>query len=952
MPSTGRSDPESLRLLEDGQRDKNWKRWGPYLSERQWATVREDYSSDGNCWDYFPHDQARSRAYRWGEDGLLGICDRECRLCFALALWNGKDPILKERLFGLTGPQGNHGEDVKEVYFYLDSTPTHSYFKALYKYPQREFPYQWLVEENGRRSKQQPEFELADTGVFDEERYWDVTAEYAKASPDDILIRLTLANRGPEAAEIHLLPTLWYRNAWAWGCTHEGCSLKPPMNKVSDTAVIADHPTLGKFRLEAEAVGGTPAPWLFTDNETDNEKAFGVPNTVRFVKDAFHQFVVDGNADAINPKSYGTKAAPHYRFTVPAGQEVVVRLRLFPDPAAPQEAFGPAFDQIFKSRIAEADQFYAVHTPGSLDPEQSRVMRQAYAGLMWSKQFYHYVVKDWLDGDPHQPAPPPERKKGRNAQWRHVFSRDILSMPDKWEYPWFASWDLAFHMIPIAHIDPKFAQDQLLLILREWYMHANGQLPAYEFSFDDVNPPVHAWACWRVYKIAAHRNPDGPDRLFLERAFQKLMINFTWWVNRKDAEGHNIFAGGFLGLDNIGIFDRSRPLPGGARLNQADGTAWMAFFCATMLSMALELASGDPAYEDVASKFFEHFVAITDAINTLGGTGLWDEGDGFYYDWLQTTDGASIPLRLRSMVGIIPLFTCEILREDVLQRLPGFCKRMNWFLKHRPDLGRFISYLPPHDKEPGRYLLAVPSKRKLLGVLKYALSEAEFLSPHGIRSLSKVYKDNPFRFTLEGQEHTAQYTAAESNTSLFGGNSNWRGPVWFPLNFLFAEALQRYHHFWGDTVKVEHPTGSGKMLNLAEVAEDIEMRLTGLFLPDGSGRRPCNGDNKLFEREHWKGLINFHEYFDGDTGRGVGASHQTGWTGLVARILRDIGRRRSNERGMADRDGHGVECHPPMPGASDTSPPTASGAPPANGSPIETATSPVSTKKPMTAGTS
>jgi hypothetical protein len=900
MPQQPAPDPEGARLLEDDDRTHNWKRWGPYLSERQWATVREDYSPHGDCWNYFPHDHARSRAYRWGEDGLLGICDRECRLCFALALWNGKDPILKERLFGLTGPQGNHGEDVKEQYFYVDSTPTHSYMKGLYKYPQAEFPYEWLVDENCRRSKKDPEFEITDTGVFDHDRYWDVQAEYAKGAPNDVLIRLTVFNRGPEAAELHLLPTLWFRNTWTWGCTHDGCSVKPRMSaaKGAENAVLADHPTLGQFRLEAETgpdIG--PQRWLYTDNETNLKRLYGVPNTVKYVKDAFHETLIHGTQDAVDPTLKGTKVSAVYKLNVPAGTSATVRLRLFATDAPPPDVFGKGFDQVFGQRQAEADRFYFERTPPSLGSEQARVMRQAYAGLLWSKQFYHYVVKEWIDGDPYMPPPPPQRKHGRNWEWKHVFCRDVLSMPDKWEYPWFASWDLAFHTIPLANIDPQFAKDQLILLMREWYMHPNGQLPAYEFAFSDVNPPVHAWACWRVYKIAGNRQSGGRDRLFLERAFQKLMINFTWWVNRKDIEGHNIFAGGFLGLDNIGLFDRSKPLPGGGHLNQADGTAWMAFFCATMLSMALELASQDPAYEDVASKFFEHFVAITDAINSLGGTGLWDEQDGFYYDQFRTETGDPVPLRVRTMVGIIPLFTCEVLREIEYGKLKGFTKRMHWFLDNRPDLAKFIvreSAPPPgSDAHLGgeRYLLAIPSKEKLLRVLKYVLDENEFLSPYGIRSLSRAYKDHPYVLEIEGQRYEAAYTPAESSTGLFGGNSNWRGPIWFPVNFLFVDALQRYSHFYGDTLKIEHPTGSGRMMTLAQVASDLEVRLSKIFLPDDTGHRPCNGGDERFLGPHWRDLVLFHEYFDGDNGRGVGASHQSGWTSLVARIIRDIGRR-------------------------------------------------------------
>src|SRR5690349_15903640 len=701
---------EAERLAQDAQRERNWKRWGPYLAERQWGTVREDYSPHGECWGYLPHDHARSRAYRWGEDGLLGICDRQARLCFALALWNGRDPILKERLFGLTGPEGNHGEDVKEAYFYLDSTPTHSYLKALYKYPQAEFPYERLVLENRRRGKADPEFELADTGVFDGDRYFDVTAEYAKAAPEDIAIRITVANRGSEDATIHLLPTLWFRNTWTWGRQGEGYTERPELRRAGPAHIQADHPMLGRYELHADRAGadGLPAA-LFAENETDFAQLYGAVNPTPFVKDAFHRAVVQGNAGAVNPAETGTKAAFHYVLRIPAGAERVVRLRLrVPDESKP---FGAAFEQVLARRIQEADEFYRERLPAGVSEDERRVLRQGYAGLLWSKQFYHYVVAQWAEGDPAHPMPPAGRLEGRNTGWPHVFSRDVISMPDKWEYPWFAAWDLAFHMIPFARIDPHFAKEQLLLLTREWYMHPNGQLPAYEFAFGDVNPPVHAWAAWRVYKIAVDEQ-GRRDRTFLARMFKKLLLNFTWWVNRKDAEGRNLFSGGFLGLDNIGVFDRSRALPTGGHLEQADGTAWMAFFCATMLSMSLELAQEDPTYEDLASKFLEHFVAIADAMNTLGGAGLWDEQDGFYYDQLYVP-GSAMPMRVRSIVGIIPLFAVEVLEDEVINRLPGFRKRMQWFLDHRQDLARHISYCNRQRFDGtthGHRLLAIPSR--------------------------------------------------------------------------------------------------------------------------------------------------------------------------------------------------------------------------------------------------
>src|SRR5262245_55863889 len=881
-------DAEARRLLDDARREKNWKRWGPYLSERQWGTVREDYSEYGTCWDYFPHDHARSRVYRWGEDGLLGITDRECRLCFALALWNGRDPILKERLFGLNASEGNHGEDVKECYFYLDSTPTHSYMKGLYKYPQAEFPYPWLVEENRRRGRQASEFELLDTGIFDANAYFDVYIEYAKAAPNDILIHITVANRGAAAAPVHLLPTLWYRNTWSWGRTGEGYWPKPRLSRTGEYMVLAEHATLGRFRCEAEPLPGSDAPGcLFTENATNAERLFGFANSTPYVKDAFDAYVVRGQTAAVNPAACGTKAAFYYRVDVPAGGEVHFRLRLYAEHEAPAVAFGADFDRTLAQRRSEADAFYATRMPPGLGPEECRVMRQAYAGLLWTKQFFYYVVKDWLEGDPWQPNPPVARRWGRNHDWQHLFNRDVISMPDKWEYPWYAAWDLAFHMLPFARLDPTFAKEQLILMLREWYMHPNGQLPAYEFVFSDVNPPVHAWACWRVYKLTGPRG--ARDLHFLARAFQKLLINFTWWVNRKDIDGNHLFSGGFLGLDNIGMFDRSQPLPTGGELAQADGTAWMGFYCATMLAIALELAHYDHAYEDVASKFFEHFVAIADAINTLGGTGLWDEEYGFYYDQL-LVDGHQIPLRIRSIVGLTPLFTVEVLEEEVLSQLPGFCKRMDWFLENRQDLARHISYMAAEQQNSHvRRLLAIPSRQRLERMLHYLLDEREFLSPYGIRSMSRIHAERPYIFRAGSQEYRVDYMPAESETFLFGGNSNWRGPIWFPVNYLLIEALERYHYFYGDTLRVQCPTGSGRWMNLQEVARELAARLAQLFLPDAHGRRPCHGDDGRFATDpYWRELVLFHEYFHGETGRGLGASHQTGWTALVTRCLEDL----------------------------------------------------------------
>jgi len=890
--SSGALDPESIRLAEDARREKNWKRWGPYLAERQWATVREDYSADGSSWEYFPHEQSRGRAYRWGEDGLLGICDREGRFCFSIALWNERDPFLKERLFGLTGREGNHGEDVKECYFYLDSTPTHSYLKGLYKYPQGAFPYRALVEENAKRSKAEPEYELLDTGIFDRDRYFDVFAEYAKAAPDDILIRITIANRGPEPSRLHLLPTFWFRNTWSWGRSGEGYWPKPRI-ALEESQLLAQHASLGNFRVAWEIDQLRAVRPLFTENETNAERLFGAKNESHGTKDGFNLLVVNGDRSAINDGNAGTKAALYSVLEVPAGGTEVVRLRLFAEANA-ASAFGPEFDRVFQQRIDEANAFYAARTNPLLADEERRVVRQAYAGLLWSKMFYHYDVKAWLEGDPAQPPPPENRKQGRNYEWKHLYNRDVLSVPDKWEYPWFAAWDLAFHMIPFATIDPQLAKDQLILLLREWYMHANGQIPAYEFDFSDANPPVHAWAVWRVYKISAARGPR--DRRFLIRAFEKLLLNFTWWVNRKDAAGRNLFAGGFLGLDNIGVFDRSKLLRGAA-LDQADATAWMAFYCATMLAIALELARDDVAYDDIASKFFEHFVAIADAINSMGGVGLWDEQDGFYYDQLRV-EGASIPLRVRSMVGLIPLLAVEPIEAKLIDRLPGFRKRTKWFLENRRDLARHITYLESaesHSHGP-HLLLALPSRHRLERLLRYALDENEFYSPYGIRSLSRIHKARPYVGRHGDKERQVGYEPGESTSGLFGGNSNWRGPVWFPLNYLLIEALERYQHFYGDSFRVECPTGSGKWMTFAQVARDLSGRLARLFLRDSSGARPCFGDGRFAADPHWRELLWFHEYFHGDTGRGLGASHQTGWTALVVRCIEDAARGRAGHR--------------------------------------------------------
>ncbi len=892
-------NPEQLRLSEDATRKKNWKRWGPYLSERQWGTVREDYSANGECWDYFPHDHARSRAYRWGEDGLLGICDRQGRLCFALALWNGQDRILKERLFGLGTKEGNHGEDVKECYFYQDSTPTHSYMKALYKYPQRAFPYEQLLTENKRRTRLDPEFELIDTGIFAERRYFDVQVEYAKVAPDDILIRIRATNRGPEPWPLHILPTLWFRNTWSWGRTGEGYCHKPAAGLTTggDT-VVTQHETLGKYSLQAIT---QPEEWLFTENETDTARLFPADaagaKTGQWVKDAFHRYLIEEESGAVNPADSGTKAAAVYHAELAPGASSEIRMRLCSSDAWSTGAVD--FDAVFAQRIAEADEFHAFLTGFSTTPEAAdtpsltamRIAREAEASLLWSKQFYNYGVLEWLQGDPVYPAPPAVRWSDRNSGWLHLYNRDVISMPDNWEFPWYASWDLAFHMVAFAQVDPDFAKDQLILLLREWYMHPSGQIPAYEFQFGDVNPPVHAWAAWRVYKISA---PQGKrDRNFLQRVFQKLLINFTWWANRKDIAGTQVFSGGFLGLDNIGVFDRSHPIAGGV-LEQADGSAWMAFYCLTMLAIALELAQEDPVYEDIASKFFEHFIAIADAINTVGGTGLWDEDDGFYYDQLRAGD-VSTAMKVRSMVGLIPLIAVEVLEQEAIDRLPGFKKRMEWFLANRSDLYHQISMMESAVGKKGgcehmHRLLGIPTKSRLRRVLSRVLDETEFFSPYGIRSLSAQHKENPYVLRVDGQEWRVRYEPGESETALFGGNSNWRGPVWFPMNYLLMESLERYHHFHGDDFKIECPTGSGKMLTLREVAREINKRLCAIFMPDpnDSGRAAWQGGAKIFSEDpNWRGLTWFHEYFDGDTGRGCGAAHQTGWTALIARCLRD-----------------------------------------------------------------
>ena len=883
---------EQRRLEDDRLRVAHWKRWGPYVADRAWGTVREDYSPSGTAWEYLPHDHARSRAYRWNEDGLAGVCDRHQEVCLALALWNGRDPILKERLFGLTGNEGNHGEDVKEYYFYLDSTPTHSYMRMLYKYPQAAFPYGALVEENRRRGREAPEFELVDTGVFDGNRYFDVVVEYAKADVEDLVMRVTVTNHGPEPAPIHVLPTVWFRNTWSWDGAPGRPALGPP--HAGDTAVHVPLQTrrYGPRVVVFDALPGLPPPpVLVTENETNVARLFGADGRGRYFKDGINDYVVDGRRDAVNPAGTGTRAAAHYVLDVPAGASVAVTARLAP--AASGRSGGPGVDAVIARRRAEADEFYAGVVPPSLGQDAGAVMRQSLAGMLWSKQFYHYVVKTWLDGDRAQPPPPPQRGAGRNHEWTHLFNADVLSMPDKWEYPWYAAWDLAFHTVPIALVDSEFAKAQLTVMLREWYMHPNGQLPAYEWAFGDVNPPVHAWAAWRVYKIEKKRRGVG-DRGFLERVFQKLLLNFTWWVNRKDADGRNVFEGGFLGLDNIGVFDRSRPLPTGGSLEQSDATSWMAMYSLNLLAIAMELALDNPAYEDLASKFWEHFVFIGHAMGHQGrnqNLDLWDDEDGFFYDHLRLADGTRHALRVRSMVGLIPLCAVETLEPEALDRLPGFKRRLEWFIDHRPDLTQSIACM----RTPGlgeRRLLSVVTADRLRRVLQYMLDEQEFLSPFGIRALSRYHAQRPYVLHVNGAEHRVDYEPGESSSGLFGGNSNWRGPVWFPVNFLIIESLQKFHHYFGDGVKVECPVGSGRMLTLDQVATELSRRLSSVFLRDARGRRPVFGEVDRFQQDpRWRDLVPFYEYFHGDTGRGAGASHQTGWTGLVAKLLQQCGDR-------------------------------------------------------------
>jgi hypothetical protein len=872
---------EKQRLRENDVDKKNWRRWGPYLSERQWGTVREDYSPGGTAWEYFPHDHARSRAYRWGEDGIGGVSDDKQNLCLALALWNGKDPILKERLFGLTNAEGNHGEDVKELYYYLDATPTHSYLKMLYKYPQREFPYAQLVAENARRGKDEREFELLDTGIFDDDHYFDVFVEYAKAAPEDLLMRVTVHNRGPDEATIHMLPQLWFRNSWSW----KSDSVWPEISRTNHGVLTARHAEFGDHNFYTD---GDPEI-LFCDNDTNVRRLFGSNDATGYFKDAFHEYIVHGNQTAVNPENSGTKTGALYKLTIPAGGSKQIRLRL--SKSENQKPFSD-FDGIFSTRISEADEFYAELQNGISSDDERNVQRQAFAGMIWSKQFFGYEVREWLQGDPAQPPPPAERKQGRNHDWLNINNACVMSMPDKWEYPWYAAWDLAFHCIPLALVDAEFAKHQLTQLTREWYMHPNGQLPAYEWAFGDANPPVHAWATWRVFQMDRRQrretNPhDKGDLEFLERVYHKLLINFTWWVNRKDAQGRNIFQGGFLGLDNIGVFDRSLPLPTGGHINQADGTSWMAMYCLNLLGIAFELAQHNKVYEDIATKFFQHFLDIAAAINGAedGALGLWDHEDEFYYDHLSLPDGENTPMKIRSMVGLIPLFAVEVLDPALMKKLPRFNERMEWYLNHRPDLAKLVS----RWQECGsgeRHLLSLLRGHRMKCLLRRMLDETEFLSDHGIRALSKFHEQHPYRIEVGGMTHEVNYWPGESRSGLFGGNSNWRGPVWMPMNFLIIESLQKFHHYYGNDFKVECPTGSGKFMTINDVACELSQRLAKLFLKGADGQRPVlKYHPKLATDPHFKDYILFHEYFHGDNGRGVGAAHQTGWTGLVAKLL-------------------------------------------------------------------
>jgi hypothetical protein len=862
---------EKQRLIEDRDRVKNWRKFGPYLTERQWGTVREDYSPYGNAWEFVSHDAARSKAYRWGEEGIGGISDEQQYLCFALGFWNTKDPIIKERMFGLTGNEGNHAEDCKEHYYYLDSTPTHSYMKMLYKYPQDEFPYSQLVNENKRRCKLDPEFELIDTGIFNDNRYFDIIIEYAKVDEEDILIRITADNLGPDSAQLHILPQVWFRNTWSVGIDND----KPQLYKDDDGIVTINHSHIGKYYLFAD---GKPEI-LFCENETNTQRLYNFPKGGTS-KDGINEYVIHGSREAVNHLPHGTKAAFNYLLKIPSGKSKSIQLRLSKNFIA--EPFKD-FKKLFEERVADADEFYGDLQLGIKDGDRKDIQRQAFAGMLWSKQFFYYEVSKWLNGDNGQPAPPEQRKHGRNKDWIHLNNADIISMPDKWEYPWYAAWDLAFHTIPIALVDPEFAKKQLLLLTKEWYMHPNGQLPAYEWAFGDVNPPVHGWATWRVYKIDQKLQGKG-DRKFLEEVFHKLLLNFTWWVNKKDYNGNNIFQGGFLGMDNIGVFDRSAHLPTGGFIEQSDGTSWMAMFTLNMMRMSLELAKENPTYQSLATKFFEHFLYIAGAIANEG-IDLWDSEDEFFYDVLHTPDNRRTPMKIRSMVGLIPLFAVEVLDEELFQSMPEFTQRLQWFLHNRPDLANLISRWGEKGKNE-RHLLSLLRGHRMKKLLKRMLDENEFLSAYGVRALSKVYDKEPYRFYANGSEFSVRYTPGEGDTALFGGNSNWRGPIWFPVNYLLIESLQRFHHYYGDDFKIEHPTGSGNMRTLQQIADDLSERLIKIFTRDSHGHRPVFAHHPAIQTDpNFNNLIFFYEYFHGDSGRGVGATHQTGWTGLIAKLI-------------------------------------------------------------------
>ena len=872
---------EELRLQADRDRTAYWRRWGCYLSNRQWGTVREDYSADGSAWDHFSFEQSHYRAYRWGEDGIGGLSDNHQRICFAVAMWNERDPFLKERFYGLTNTQGNHGEDVKEYYFHLDNTPTHSYMKFLYKYPQKAFPYWQLEQENQKRGLADREFELVETGIFDNDEYFDVAMDYAKATDEDILVSISVTNRGDKSAPIHLLPTLWFRNIWSWGYEVEKPVLKIYEQQGSYSIIEAQHPDLEKRWLYCE--DAKDGQLLFTENNTNTQRLDYGKNESDYVKDAFNSYVVEGREEAVNPDKIGTKFAAHYRIEVGAGETKTIRLRLCdkPDLANP---FGE-FESIFAQRKQEADEFYHRISPHPKSEDEANVERQAFAGLLWNKQYYHYVVDTWLEGDPGQPKPPEARYHGKNSSWIHLHTDDVISMPDKWEYPYFAAWDLAFHMIPLATIDPDFAKKQLERLTREWYMHPSGQMPAYEWDFDGGNPPVHAWAVWRVYTI--ERKLYGrSDRKFLERVFQKLLLNFTWWVNQHDDENNNVFQGGFLGLDNIGVFNRGGDLPTGGKLSQSDGTSWMAMYCLDLLTIALELANENDIYEDIASKFFEHFLYIVDAMNHMGskGTDLWNEEDGFYYDVLHLPNGQNIDLKVRSLVGLIPLFAVTTIQQETLEKLSNFRERIEWFISERPQLSRNLACMEGCDNESHR-LLAVVDESRLRLLLQKMLDETEFLSDYGIRSVSKYHKDRPYTFETDSETYDVTYEPAESPTKMFGGNSNWRGPIWFPINYLIIESLQRFDYYYNGNFEVECPTGSGNMVSLWDVAAELERRLIKIFLVKPDGERPIYGDFERFKDPHWKDLLAFNEYFHGDNGAGLGAMHQTGWTGLVAKLI-------------------------------------------------------------------